>query len=147
MQRDTRPTSRSQVIIFLISFIIPTLILFFLSDPARLGPIPAMFLALAFPVALGLAVTLSRRAGRRFTARSLAGGLLLGLLNVGNILCYLRAHQALPHDPALVFALMNLGVVALGTLVGTLAFGERLGRLNAVGVLLAAVAIALLAWP
>ena len=39
---------------------------------------------------------------------------------------------------------MNLGVVALGTLVGVIAFRERLGRVNAVGVLLAAGAIALL---
>ena len=39
---------------------------------------------------------------------------------------------------------MNLGVVALGTLVGVLAFRERLSRLNATGVLLAAAAIALL---
>ncbi len=103
----------------------------------------AMF-ALALPVALGIAVVRAARGGARFTGRSLAAGLLLGLLNFGNILFYLRAHQALPHDPALVFATMNLGVVALGTLVGVLAFRERLSRINAIGVLLAAAAIALL---
>jgi drug/metabolite transporter (DMT)-like permease len=103
----------------------------------------AMF-ALALPVALGFALLARRRSGARFTARSLAGGLLLGVLNFGNILFYLRAHVALPNDPALVFATMNLGVVALGTLVGVLAFRERLSRINATGVLLAAAAIALL---
>jgi len=104
----------------------------------------AMF-ALALPVALALALLARRRSGTRFTARSLAGGLLLGLLNFANILFYLRAHQALPHDPALVFAAMNLGVVALGALVGVLAFGERLSRVNAAGLALALVAIAVLA--
>jgi drug/metabolite transporter (DMT)-like permease len=104
----------------------------------------AMF-ALALPVALALALLARRRSGARFTARSLAGGLLLGVLNFGNILFYLRAHQALPHDPALVFAAMNLGVVALGALVGVLAFGERLSRVNAAGLALAFVAIAVLA--
>ncbi|MGN6738736.1 EamA family transporter [Dyella sp.] len=103
----------------------------------------AMF-ALALPVALGFALLARRRSGARFTARSLAGGLLLGVLNFGNILFYLRAHVALPNDPALVFATMNLGVVALGTLVGVLAFRERLSWINAIGVLLAATAIALL---
>ncbi|MGN6227480.1 MAG: EamA/RhaT family transporter [Dyella sp.] len=103
----------------------------------------AMF-ALALPVALGFALLARRRSGARFTARSLAGGLLLGVLNFGNILFYLRAHVALPNDPALVFATMNIGVVALGTLVGVLAFRERLSRINAIGVLLAAAAIALL---
>lgn len=103
----------------------------------------AMF-ALALPVALGFALLARSRSGARFTVRSLAGGLLLGVLNFGNILFYLRAHVALPNDPALVFATMNLGVVALGTLVGVLAFRERLSRINAIGVLLAATAIALL---
>jgi len=103
----------------------------------------AMF-ALALPVALGFALLARRRSGARFTARSLAGGLLLGLLNFGNILFYLRAHVALPNDPALVFATMNLGVVALGTLVGVLAFRERLSPINATGVLLAAGAIGVL---
>lgn len=103
----------------------------------------AMF-ALALPVALGFALLARSRSGARFTVRSLAGGLLLGVLNFGNILFYLRAHVALPNDPALVFATMNLGVVALGTLVGVLAFRERLSRINATGVLLAAAAIALL---
>jgi drug/metabolite transporter (DMT)-like permease len=103
----------------------------------------AMF-ALALPVALGFALLARSRSGARFTVRSLAGGLLLGVLNFGNILFYLRAHVALPNDPALVFATMNLGVVALGTFVGVLAFRERLSRINATGVLLAAGAIALL---
>ncbi|HEX5305652.1 MAG TPA: EamA/RhaT family transporter [Dyella sp.] len=104
----------------------------------------AMF-ALALPVALGIAAVRAVRGGARFTRRSFAAGLLLGLLNFGNILFYLRAHQALPHDPALVFAAMNLGVVALGAVVGVLAFGERLSRVNAVGLVLALAAIAVLA--
>jgi drug/metabolite transporter (DMT)-like permease len=103
----------------------------------------AMFV-LALPVAFGLAWVLGRRRGMRFTARSFAGGVLLGVLNFGNIFFYLRAHVALAQNPALVFATMNLGVVALGTLVGLLAFRERLSRLNGAGVLLAAVAIAVL---
>jgi drug/metabolite transporter (DMT)-like permease len=104
----------------------------------------AMF-ALALPVALVIAAVRAVRGGARFTWRSLAAGLLLGLLNFGNILFYLRAHQALPHDPALVFAAMNLGGVAVGALVGVLAFDERLSRINAAGLALALVAIALLA--
>lgn len=110
-----------------------------------LGASLLVMFALALPVALGIALVRVARVGARFTWRSLAAGLLLGLLNFGNILFYLRAHQALPHDPAVVFATMNLGVVALGTLVGVLAFRERLSRTNAIGVLLAACAIGLLA--
>jgi drug/metabolite transporter (DMT)-like permease len=106
----------------------------------------AMF-ALALPVAFGLALWRRWRDGTRFTARSLIGGVLLGLFNFGNILFYLRGHRALPQHPALVFASMNIGVVALGALVGMALFRERLSRLNLAGVLLAALAIGWIAWP
>lgn len=80
-----------------------------------------------------------------FTLRDAVAGLLLGLANFGNIVFYVRGHQALPDHPSLVFASMNLGVVALGALIGTLAFRERLTRLNLVGLLLALVAIGVIA--
>ena len=104
----------------------------------------AMF-ALALLVSSVLQGWRLARGAAVFGTRSLAAGLLLGLLNFGNILCYLRAHQALPGRPALVFAGMNLGVVALGALTGMLVFRERLSRLNAAGLVLAVLAIALLA--
>jgi drug/metabolite transporter (DMT)-like permease len=104
----------------------------------------AMF-ALALLVALALQLWRRLRDRARFTARSALAGVALGLANFGNILFYLRGHQALPQHPALVFASMNIGVVALGALVGLLLFRERLSRLNLGGVLLALLAIGLIA--
>lgn len=104
----------------------------------------AMF-ALALLVALALQLWRRLRDCTRFTARSALAGVALGLANFGNILFYLRGHQALPQHPALVFASMNIGVVALGALVGLLLFRERLSRLNLGGVLLALLAIGLIA--
>lgn len=109
-----------------------------------LGTSLLVVFALALLVALTLQGVRARRGESRFTARDLAAGLVLGLFNFGNILFYLRAHRALPQDPALVFAGMNLGVVALGALVGVLAFREHLRRLNVAGLLLALVVIGLL---
>ncbi|HET8897647.1 MAG TPA: EamA family transporter [Rhodanobacteraceae bacterium] len=99
-----------------------------------------LIFALALLVAMGL--VLARRA--RFTARSLLAGVLLGLLNFGNIYFYLKAHRALPQNPSLVFAGMNLGVVVLGAVVGLLLFRERLSRLNLAALALALLAIGLL---
>lgn len=79
------------------------------------------------------------------TLAGLLTGLLLGVTNFGNILFYVRAHQALPEQPAVVFSMMNIGVVVLGTLVGVWGFGERLSRLNKLAIPLAIVAIALIA--
>lgn len=68
-------------------------------------------------------------------------GVLLGALNFANIFTYIRAHQSLPGNPALVFSAMNMGVIVLGTLVGAMAFREPLSKLNLLGVLLALGAI------
>jgi drug/metabolite transporter (DMT)-like permease len=103
----------------------------------------AMFV-LALPVASALAAWQGLRSGAHFALRHTLGGLLLGLFNFGNILFFLRAHRALPQHPALVFASMNLGVVVLGALTGTLLFRERLSRINLAALLLALLAIALL---
>lgn len=68
-------------------------------------------------------------------------GLLLGVLNFGNILFYIQAHQAMKDDPTLVFTGMNLGVISLGTLVGAAYFKEKIHRVNYIGVLVAIIAI------
>ncbi|HEY8585132.1 MAG TPA: DMT family transporter [Rhodanobacter sp.] len=104
----------------------------------------AMF-ALALLVAVAMQLWRRALGHTRFTARSALAGLALGAANFGNILFYLRGHRALPGHPALVFASMNIGVVALGAVVGLLLFREKLSRLNLAGVLLAGVAIAVIA--
>ena len=110
-----------------------------------LGAALLSMFVLALLVSLVLQGWRLARGQARPEVRSLAAGLLLGLLNFGNILFYLRAHQALPGRPALVFAGMNLGVVALGMLAGLAVFRERLSRFNLAGLALAVLAIALLA--
>lgn len=77
----------------------------------------------------------------RWSGKSLLSGFLLGALNFGNILFYVRAHQAFKNDPTLVFAGMNVGVITLGTLVGAWLFREKISRVNALGILLAIASI------
>ncbi|CAB3714909.1 hypothetical protein LMG3458_03475 [Achromobacter deleyi] len=112
---------------------------------ARAGTAFAGGLLLAFTLAgvLTLAYLLWRRVA--WAPRHLVAGVALGGLNFANILTYIRAHQALPEHPALVFASMNMGVITLGTLVGALVFREPLTRWNGLGLLLALAAIVLMA--
>lgn len=71
-------------------------------------------------------------------------GCILGFFNFGNILFYLKAHQAMASNPSTVFAAMNMGVIILGSLVGILIFKEKLNKLNYVGLALALIAIILI---
>lgn len=114
------------------------------SGASSLSALTACFAIAGALMACWLAIQ-GLRGRLRLAWRNLGAGALLGALNFGNILCYVRAHQALPDSPAVVFATMNIGVVLLGALVGTLAFGERTGALNRIALGLAVIAIALIA--
>jgi len=99
----------------------------------------------ALLIMLGVQMAGQLRGKLRLDRASLAFGLLVGASNFANILFYVKAHRALPENPAVVFATMNLGVVVLGTLVGVFAFREKLARLNVMGIALAIAAVAIIA--
>lgn len=101
--------------------------------------------AIAFVLLLGVQLWRHLRGSAPLAWRNLGAGLLLGTLNFGNIAFYVRAHQALPDSPAVVFAAMNLGVIVLGALLGVLAFGEKTSAWNRAGLVAALLAIVLIA--
>lgn len=80
----------------------------------------------------------------RWQGNALSAGLLLGALNMGNIFAYVRAHQVLSESPSIVFTGMNVGVIAVATLIGVGVFKEHLNRINIVGLLLAIGCVAVL---
>jgi drug/metabolite transporter (DMT)-like permease len=80
----------------------------------------------------------------QWNLRNLVAGIVLGLLNFGNIYFYIRAHQVFPQNPTLVFSAMNIGVISVGTLVGAGLFKEKLSWINALGIALAITAIVVL---
>ena len=80
----------------------------------------------------------------RWQSKALVAGLLLGALNMGNIYAYVRAHQVLSESPSIVFTGMNVGVIAVATLIGVGVFKEQLNRVNIVGLLLAICCVAVL---
>ncbi len=104
--------------------------------------------ALAIVFTLALLLTLSYLKIKTVTwhSQSILMGLPLGLLNFANIYCYIRAHQVLPKDPALVFASMNIGVIIGGLILGILLFSERLSHYHWLGILTAIPAVLLLAY-
>ncbi|AIL33051.1 hypothetical protein [Basilea psittacipulmonis] len=80
----------------------------------------------------------------RWDIKSLALGLVLGLFNFFNILFYIYAHQAYKNNPTIVFTIMNIGVIAVGSLVGMYGFKETLNRINLLGIALSILAVVML---
>lgn len=80
----------------------------------------------------------------RWQGNALSAGLLLGALNMGNIYAYVRAHQILSESPSIVFTGMNVGVIAVATIIGVGVFKESLNRINIVGLVLAVFCVAVL---
>lgn len=82
----------------------------------------------------------------RLDRRSVYWGVGLGLLNFGNILFYLKAHQNIPDNPSIVFTSMNIGVIVLGALAGLVLFGEKLSNLNKLGILIAILSVIIITY-
>lgn len=99
---------------------------------------------LAFLLSLSYLLLLYFTGKMKFQLINIICGWILGIANFGNILFYLKAHQALSNTPSMVFSSMNIGVILLGSLVGIFIFKEKLSRLNYLGIVLALVSITVL---
>lgn len=111
---------------------------------AKSGSAFALNLAVFFALAGVLMFVYLLILREKINWKSLLGGLLLGVFNFFNILFYIKAHQAFSDNPTLVFAAVNVGVIALGTLTGVVFFREKLSTLNIAGLVLALCAILML---
>lgn len=103
----------------------------------------SLFVVFCGALVVSTAITLYKTVFKKeqLNRLSLLFGVLLGLLNFGNILFYLKAHKALADNPSTVFATMNFGVILLGSLVGIIVFKEKISRTNYIGIILALIAI------
>ncbi|MGP1573839.1 EamA family transporter [Aggregatibacter segnis] len=77
----------------------------------------------------------------QWNVASFIGGIILGVLNFFNILFYIKAHQSFGANPTLVFAGMNIGVICLGTITGSLIFKEKISKVNWLGIVFSLCAI------
>ncbi|MCY1515302.1 hypothetical protein D9M68_498840 [compost metagenome] len=115
-QSATLPYTTSLILIFCLAFIISMIYLTYLSITKRT---------------------------RLQLVNFICGG-VLGFFNFGNILFYLKAHQAMADSPSTVFAAMNMGVIIGGSLIGILLFREKLSGWNYLGLFLALLSIILI---
>lgn len=105
-----------------------------------------LFLLLAFGVAFLIGAVLVVGRGMRTGAwperRTLAWGVVLGVINYGSLEFILRAIERLPGT--FVFPANNIAIVVLAAVLGVVVWNEHLSRFNRVGLGLAVLALVLL---
>lgn len=74
--------------------------------------------------------------------KNVLGGVALGIINYFCTFTLMLAMKTI--DSSLLFPIHNIGIVAIGAFVGWLAYGEKLKPHQVIGIVLAAVSIALL---
>lgn len=103
-----------------------------------------VFSASIFGIAaiLGVITTLIKK-DFEFNLKSLVSGLILGIVNYGSIYFLLKALDNELFESSTLFTVNHVGVMMCSTLIGLLAFKEKLSVKNWLGLGLAVVAITL----
>lgn len=106
----------------------------------------ALFPILTFfsAAVIGVIVLLIRRTPIR--GKNILGGFFLGVVNYFSMFCLIRALTAFENDGAMVYPLLNVGIILFSTLISGLFFKEHFSRLNIFGVLLALLTIIFLSY-
>lgn len=103
-----------------------------------------IFSASIFGIAaiLGVITTLIKK-DFGFNLKSLVSGLILGIVNYGSIYFLLKALDNELFESSTLFTVNHVGIMMCSTLIGLLAFKEKLSMKNWLGLGLAVVAITL----
>ncbi|UII33007.1 hypothetical protein LVD17_04085 [Fulvivirga ulvae] len=109
---------------------------YFLTD--RESAVFPMFVFVSAGV-IGLFLLISNR--RKLSLISVAGGAVLGVVNYFSIYFLITSLSAFSNDGAIVYPLINVGIIVLAAGLSVAFFKERFSRLNQVGLVLAVLAI------
>ena len=103
-----------------------------------------MVFLIAFVIGLGILLFQAFRRKVRFSFRNIIAGIVLGMINFGSTYYIIKSMATF--ESAVVFPIINVGIVSLSTLIGFFAFREKLSMVNWIGIFLSLAAILLIAY-
>ncbi|NBW30660.1 MAG: DMT family transporter [Flavobacteriales bacterium] len=105
----------------------------------------ALFSAFGFGIAglIGLGILIAQiiRRKTRIEFRNVIGGVILGVPNFFSIFLLMRAYNSVTWSDSSVLAVINVAVVCISTLCGTLIFSEKISWAKALGLCCSLLAI------
>ncbi len=81
---------------------------------------------------------------RPFSRKSVIGGIALGVVNYFSVYYLVRSLSSFGHDGAIVYPLINVGIILFSSGVSAVFFREKFSLVNAAGIILAILSIGLL---
>jgi drug/metabolite transporter (DMT)-like permease len=91
-------------------------------------------------------IVLLVRGKQLFNPWSILAGIAIGVPNYFSIWCLVKALQLFPGKSAAIIPVNNMGIVLAGSVAAFLLLGERMSRINWLGIGLSLIAIALIAF-
>ena len=76
--------------------------------------------------------------------KNIVGGIYLGVPNFFSLYFLIKALSAFGNDGALLYPLLNIGIIVFSSLAAVILFREKLSFINKVGIILAVIAIIML---
>ena len=93
---------------------------------------------------LGIIVLLFK--GEYPNSRSMIAGTVLGIVNYFTIYALVEALNTYNNDGALVYPLVNIGIIVVSSPLAFLLFKEKLVTINYIGLVMAILAVVLISW-
>lgn len=87
-----------------------------------------------------------RKREEKIELKSVFGGLILGIPNYFSMIFLLNSLEAFDNNGALIYPVVNIGIILGGAIVSLAIFKERLLPINYLGVFLAMIALILISW-
>ena len=106
----------------------------------------AIFPVFVFLSAAIFGIILISFKGYRFRKKNLKGGIILGVINYFSLYFLVRALSAFKNDGAMVYPILNMGIIMLSAMVSVLFFHEKMERRNKLGLIISFLAIFLISY-
>ena len=106
----------------------------------------AMVFFVSLSIGVGIAIFSAKKSKIFFQTKTFMLGILLGLSNFCSLFFFVNALESGVFSSSVVFGINNIGIVGLGVLVAMLFFGEKLSRLNWLGLSFSILAIVFLSY-
>jgi len=106
----------------------------------------AIFPVFVFLSAAIFGIILISFKGYRIRKKNIKGGVMLGIINYFSLYFLVRALSAFKNDGAMVYPILNMGIIMLSALVSVLIFHEKMERRNKLGLIISFVAIFLISY-